>query len=613
MAQLIADRRDVDFVLHEQMEAANLSKHDKFAEFDKKTIDLIVSEARNLAIKEILPTQQDGDEGCVFENGTVKVPESFHKIFKLYKEGEWLGMTDDPDYGGQGMPKLIASAANEYFHGANASFMLYHSLSHGAAKLVETFGTEKQKKIYLKKMLTAEWSGTMLLTEPEAGTDVGALTSTAVKNDDGTYSITGSKIFISSGEHNMVENIIHPTLARIEGAPEGTKGISLFLVPKFRVNRDGSPGEFNDVVCTGIEEKMGLHGNATCSLTLGGKGNCIGTLLGEENKGMRAMFVMMNDARQFVGLEAFAVSTTAYLHALNYARERIQSRHLLKPKEGSVPIIEHPDVRRQLMIMKAYVEGIRSLIYYTARCWDTVAISDNEEEKKKLSGIIEVLTPIVKGYVSDKALEITSHGVQVFGGYGYVKEYPAEQLMRDSRIFMIYEGTNGIQAMDLLGRKLGMNNGITFTNYLEEIRKTIDEAKKIGSISDFGAKVEEVFNLVSKSAISIGKTAMSDKVLNAYAHAYPFLEVMGDLTIAWMLLWRATVAVPKLEKLAGSNDPQAIKEKAEKNKDAAFYDGQIKTARFFINYMLPVTKGKIETINAADGAAVDMLDASFGG
>ncbi|MBW2219663.1 MAG: acyl-CoA dehydrogenase family protein, partial [Deltaproteobacteria bacterium] len=241
MAQLIADRRDVDFVLHEQMEAANLSKHDKFAEFDKKTIDLIVSEARNLAIKEILPTQQDGDEGCVFENGTVKVPESFHKIFKLYKEGEWLGMTDDPDYGGQGMPKLIASAANEYFHGANASFMLYHSLSHGAAKLVETFGTEKQKKIYLKKMLTAEWSGTMLLTEPEAGTDVGALTSTAVKNDDGTYSITGSKIFISSGEHNMVENIIHPTLARIEGAPEGTKGISLFLVPKFRVNRDGSP------------------------------------------------------------------------------------------------------------------------------------------------------------------------------------------------------------------------------------------------------------------------------------------------------------------------------------------------------------------------------------
>jgi acetyl-CoA dehydrogenase-like protein/acyl-CoA dehydrogenase-like protein len=411
----------------------------------------------------------------------------------------------------------------------------------------------------------------------------------------------------------MMENIIHPTLARIEGAPEGNKGISLFLVPKFRVNEDGSLGEFNDVVCTGIEEKMGLHGNATCSLTLGGKGNCIGTLLGEENKGMSAMFVMMNEARQFVGLEAFSVSTASYLHALNYARERIQSRHLLKPKEGSVPIIQHPDVRRQLMIMKAYVEGMRSLIYYTARCWDKAAIAENDEEKKEIMGIIEVLTPIVKGYISDKALEVTSHGVQIFGGYGYIKEYPAEQLMRDSRIFMIYEGTNGIQAMDLLGRKLGLNKGITFTSYMEEIRKTIDKAKKIDGISEIAAIVEEVFNLASETAISIGKTAMSDKVLNAYAHAYPFLEVMGDLTIAWMLLWRASVASPKLTKLAGSNDAQAIIEKAKKNKDAAFYDGQIKTARFFMNYILPVTKGKIETINAADGAAVDILDASFGG
>jgi len=613
MAQLIADRRDVDFVLHEQMKAARFSEHEKFEEFDKKTIDLIVSEARNLAIKEILPTQKDGDDGCVFDNGVVKVPECFHKIFKLYQEGEWLGMTDDPDYGGQGMPKLIASAANEYFHGANASFMLYHSLSHGAAKLVETFGTDDQNNIYLKKMITAEWSGTMLLTEPEAGTDVGALTTTAVKNDDGTYSLTGSKIFISSGEHDMMENIIHPTLARIEGAPEGTKGISLFLVPKFRVNEDGSLGEFNDVVCTGIEEKMGLHGNATCSLTLGGKGNCIGTLLGEENKGMSAMFVMMNEARQFVGLEAFSVSTASYLHALNYARERIQSRHLLKPKEGSVPIIQHPDVRRQLMIMKAYVEGMRSLIYYTASCWDKAAITENDEEKKKIMGIIEVLTPIVKGYISDKALEVTSHGVQIFGGYGYIKEYPAEQLMRDSRIFMIYEGTNGIQAMDLLGRKLGMNKGITFTNYMEEIRKTIDKAKKTDGISEIATTVEEVFNLASETAISIGKTAMSDKVLNAYAHAYPFLEVMGDLTIAWMLLWRASIASPKLTKLVGSNDPKAIIEKAEKNKDAAFYDGQIKTARFFMNYILPVTKGKIETINAADSAAIDILDSSFGG
>ncbi len=613
MAQLIADRRDVDFVLHEQMEAAELAKKEKFAEFDKKTIDLIVTEARNLAIKEILPTQQPGDEGCRFENGKVSVPESFHKVNKLYNEGEWLAMTDDPKWGGQGMPKLVSLAANEYFHGANAAFMLYHSLSHGAAKLVETYGTEEQKKIYLKNMYTGKWSGTMLLTEPEAGSDVGALTTSAQKNPDGTYSITGSKIFISGGEQDMVENIIHPVLARIEGAPEGTKGISLFLVPKYRVNADGSLGEFNDAVCTGIEEKMGLHGNATCSLTLGGKGKCIGTLLGEENKGMSAMFTMMNEARQFVGLEGFAVSTTAYIHALNYARERIQSRDLTNPKAGPVSIIHHPDVRRQLMIMKAYVEGMRSLTYYTGRCWDLAATATTEEERAKQVGLIDVLTPIIKGYITDKALEVTSHAVQIYGGYGYIKEYPVEQLMRDCRIFMIYEGTNGIQAMDLLGRKLGMNKGKTFLDYLGEIRKQIVAAKEIPMIADLAENVDQVFNRVSEAAMHLGKTAMSDKIKYAYAFAHPYLESLGDLSIAWMLLWRAAVAAPKLEKLAGAADPETIRAKAEKNKDAAFYDGQIKTARFFIHSILPVTMGRLAAIIKTDGAAVEMIDAAFGG
>jgi alkylation response protein AidB-like acyl-CoA dehydrogenase len=612
MAQLIADRRDVDFVLFEQMEAGELSKNKKFAEFDKKTIDLIVSEARNLAIKEILPTQKPGDEGCRLEDGKVLVPESFHKINKLYNEGEWLAMTDAPEWGGQGMPKLVSLAANEYFHGANAAFMLYHSLSHGAAKLIETFGTDKQKEQVLKKMYSGKWSGTMLLTEPEAGSDLGALTTSAKRNDDGTYSITGSKIFISGGEQNMVENIIHPTLARIEGAPEGSRGISLFMVPKFRIHDDGRIGQFNDVVCTGIEEKMGLHGNATCSLTLGGKGQCIGTLLGAENKGLNAMFQMMNEARQFVGLEGFAVSTTAYMYALNYARERIQSKNIMKPKEGSVAIIQHPDVRRQLMIMKAYVDGMRSLIYYTGRCYDRMALAQSDEEKKRISGIIEVLTPIVKGYISDRALDVTSHAVQVYGGYGYIKEYPVEQLMRDCRIFMIYEGTNGIQAMDMLGRKLGMNNGKTFMDFLGEIRTGISHSKEIKGIESLSKKVEEVFNKVSQVALTLGKKAMSDKVEIAYAFAHPFLEVIGDLTMAWMLLWRATVAAPKLEKLAGSLSPNDIIAKASQNKDAAFYDGQLKTAQFFINTILPITMGKLDAIEMTDGAAVEILDSSFG-
>ena len=277
MAQPIADRRDVDFVLFEQLHVEELSKHEKFADFNKKTVDMIISEARNLAIKEVLPTQKIGDEeGCKLENGVVTVPESFHRVYDLIKEGEWVAMPEDPEWGGQGMPRTVSLAAGDYLVGANFAFMMYPGLTHGAGKLVEEFGTEKQKKLFLKKMYTGEWAGTMLLTEPEAGSDVGALTTTAVKNDDGTYSITGAKIFISGGEHNLVENIIHPVLARIVGAPAGTKGISLFLVPKIRVNDDGSLGEFNDVVCTGIEEKMGIHGNSTCSLTLGGKGKCIG-------------------------------------------------------------------------------------------------------------------------------------------------------------------------------------------------------------------------------------------------------------------------------------------------------------------------------------------------
>ncbi|MBF0572287.1 MAG: acyl-CoA dehydrogenase family protein, partial [Desulfamplus sp.] len=283
MAQLISDRRDVDFVLYEQL---GLVEHELFAEFNKKTVDLIVSEARNLAIKEILPTQKPGDEeGCVLENGVVKVPECFKRAWELYKEGEWLAMTDSPESGGQGMPKLVGLAASEYLVGANPSFMLYSGMTHGAAKLVEEFGTKEQKALYMKKMFSGEWGGTMLLTEPEAGSDVGALTTSAKLNQDGTYSITGTKIFISAGEHDLCKNIIHPVLARIEGSPAGTKGISLFLVPKYHVNPDGSLGAFNNVVCTGIEEKMGIHGNATCTLSLGEKGPSIGTLLGEVNKG----------------------------------------------------------------------------------------------------------------------------------------------------------------------------------------------------------------------------------------------------------------------------------------------------------------------------------------
>jgi alkylation response protein AidB-like acyl-CoA dehydrogenase len=564
---------------------------------------MIVSEARNLAIKEILPTLQAGDqEGCKIKNGKVTVPEVFHKAYKLIVEGEWIAMTEDPEWGGQGMPRSVAHAAASYLQGANYSFMMYPGLTHGAGALVHTFGNEMQKKIFLKKMFTGEWTGTMLLTEPMAGSDVGALTTSAVKNDDGTYSITGEKIFISSGEHDLTENIIHPVLARIEGAPEGTEGISLFLVPKIRVNDDGSLGEPNDVICTGIEEKMGIHGNATCSLSLGSKGKCVGTLLGEENKGMRAMFLMMNEARILVGMQASGCASASYLNALKYARERIQGRSLLNIKDKNapaVPIIEHPDIRRQLLTMKAYTEGIRALLYYVGNCQDKELISDDPDEQQRYKGIIEILTPIAKGYVSDKAFEVCSHGIQVYGGYGYIKEYPQEQLLRDCRIAMIYEGTNGIQAMDLLGRKLGINKGKAVMDWFAEVQKSIANAKEIEGLKELAGDLEKTLNKLGETAMHIGGTAASPRIMEAFAFAHPFMEATGDVVMAWLLLWKAAIASEKLEKGA-------------KKKDVPFYKGIVKSAEFFINNILPVTFGKMKSILKTDGAAVHIEDASFG-
>ena len=603
MAQVIADRRDVDFVLFEQLGVDQLSQNEVFAEFNRKTIELIVSEARNLAVKEILPTQKDGDQiGCRFENGTVTVPESFQRAYQLFIEGEWLAMPEDPEYGGQGMPRSVAMAASDFFNAANYSFMMYPGLTHGAALLVEAFGTPEVKKTFLKNMFTGKWTGTMLLTEPEAGSDVGRLTTSAVKNEDGTYSITGNKIFISSGEHDLTENIIHPVLARIEGAPQGTKGISLFLVPKIWVNADGSLGEPNDVICTGIEEKMGIHGNATCSLTLGGKGKCRGYLLGEENKGMRAMFLMMNEARLLVGMQAMACASASYMNAVNYARERVQGRNLLQMMENdapSVPIVQHPDVRRMLISMKSYLEGMRSLLYYVGYLSDRKGLTADENEKVKYQGMIDLLIPICKGYVTDRAFDVCNSGVQVYGGYGYIREFPQEQLVRDCRITMIYEGTNGIQAMDLLGRKLGLNQGKPIMDLMAEIQGVIARAKEFEQLKPLCGKLGAALNRLAEVAMHLGAAAMSPQVLTAFAFAHPFLEASGDVVMAWMLLWRATVAAAQLNNGA-------------KKKDAKFYEGQIKSAEYFVLSVLPITMGKMDAIMASCPAAVEISEESFG-
>jgi len=618
MAQTIADRRDIDFVLYEQIRADELTRGELFAGFNRKTFDLIVSEARRFALKEILPTFAEGDrQGVRYTDGAVRVPDCYHRPYKLFCEGEWTSMTADPELGGQGLPLCVAQAASEYLVGANYAFTLYGLTGHAAGELIEIFGTPAQKEMFLKKMYTGKWAGTMQLTEPQAGSDVGALTTTAVKNDDGSYALTGNKIFITGGDHDLTENIIHPVLARIEGAPPGSAGISLFIVPKIRVNPDGSLGAPNDIVCTGIEEKMGIHGSATCAMALGGKGGCRGLLLGEPNKGMRAMFHMMNAARLAVGFIGFISASAAYLYALNYARERLQGKALEKmadPDAPQVPIVGHPDVRRMLIWMKAHVEGMRSLIYYTSHALDLQRCTGDPDERKRLGGLVDLLTPVIKSYCSDRGFEACVEALQVFGGYGYTRDYPVEQLLRDCKIASIYEGTNGIQAMDLLGRKLGMQQGAVFMNFLGEIQREVAAAKTLPLLAPLAERVQTAADRLAETAMQLGLAALAEQTrAAAFAHAKPFLDVMGDVCMAWMLLWRARIAADGLLKIAGSLDPGSRRQAAASSKDAAFYEGQIQTAAYFCNSLLPAVMGRMDAVKAVHPAAVEMPEDGFGG
>lgn len=598
MAQVIADRRDIDFVLYEQLEADQIGQHPHFEEFNRKAFDLMINEARAFAIKEILPTYTEGDrEGVRFDSGKVSVPACFHRAFKLFKEGGWMGMTKPVELGGQGLPHILAQAVSEYFVGANYAFTTYMILASGSGKMIEMFGTAAQKKLFLNNLYTGKWAGTMLLTEPEAGSDVGNLSTSARKNPDGTYSITGNKIFITNGEQDLTENIIHPVLARIEGAPKGTKGISLFIVPKVWVNPDGSLGEPNDIVCTGVEEKMGIHASPTCAMALGSKGNCRGLLLGEENKGMEIMFHMMNEVRLEVGTQGFCHATTAYSHALNYAKERLQGRDLAAGKDTAAPqvaIINHPDVRRMLLWMKAHVDGMRSLTYYVAYLFDQLHTAADDQERARLDKRIGLMTPVVKAYCSERGFDVCVQAMQVFGGYGYTREYPVEQIVRDAKIASIYEGTDGIQAMDLLGRKLGLDKGAVFAELISDITRTAYKAMDIEGLDDLARRLAKAAKTLAATADGLGKMIRTERFKVPFVFALPFLDAMGDVFMAWMLLWRATIAAPKA---AGS----------------VFYDGQVKTAAFFIRSVLPVTMGKLEAIQICDDAALRIDDKAFGG
>ena len=603
MTQQLADRRDVDFNLYEMLHLDEICQRERFSELNRKTLDMILTEARHFALKEMLPTYMDGDRiGPRFENGNVRMPESFHRAYDLACQNEWTAPSAPEAYGGQGLPQALAAAIREYMMAANWPLSSFLSMGNGTARMIAQYGTEEQKALYLKPLYTARWGGTMLLTEPDAGTDLGALTTTAVRQSDGTYLLSGGKIFITNGEHDLAENIIHPVLARIEGDPAGTKGISIFIVPKILVNADGTLGERNDIVCSGIEEKHGIHGSATCSMTLGTKGRCLGYLLGEEREGMKIMFNMMNGARLATGAQALAYASHNYLCALDYARTRIQGRDLAdfaNHRAPSVPIIRHPDVRRNLLWMKAYTEGLRSLIYYTWHLMDQTIDAPDEKARQEADSLIELLTPIIKAYGSDRGYDVCVQAMQIYGGAGYTRDYPVEAITRDCKITSIFEGANGIQAMDLLGRKLGANKGASFICLVQNVKKISALAREIEGLQSLADRMDAALDRLADVAMTIGKRARSEQMKVAFAHSVPFLDAMGDVILGWMHLWRATVAQPKIE--------------TSRKKDQAFYIGQVKSAAFFINTILPVTQGKLVVIADGESAAIDMPEAGFGG
>ena len=602
MASQWIDDRDIRFVLYETLNIGeSLLGKAPFEEHDTDMVNMVLDAAAKFAENEIAPTYPDEVHRkpveAVFANGIVKAPAAYHRLWKLYAEGGWFTVSDSPEVGGQGLPEVVAASCQQMFLGCNQAFTMYTGLTHGAAKLVEKFCSEELKSIYLLKMLDGTWAGTMCLTEPGAGSDVGALKTTAKKNPDGSYSITGTKCFISAGDHDLAENIIHPVLARIEGDPAGTKGISIFLVPKFRVNPDGSIGESNDVVTGGIESKMGIHGNATCTLNFGENGKCIGYLMGEEREGMKIMFHMMNEERQGVGMMGVALAMSAYRHAVAYAKERIQGANILSKSPTGVPIIQHPDVRRMLMKQKTLTDGIRILCLYCYYAMDRRHTAATDEERDKWQGMVEMLTPIVKSYCTEMGLVVNDLAVQTYGGYGYCREYPVEQLMRDQKINTIYEGTNGIQAMDLLGRKLGMNKGKYFINLITEAKEGVAKAKQSGNFLEEAAIVEGALDAIVMTAMEYAGM-MKTKPYIPLVAASDFLNCFGDALLGAFHLWMADTAEKNLPK-------------ANTDLEKAFYQGKIEGAKFFIRRTTALVPAKCDVLKKDDASAMQIPEDGF--
>jgi alkylation response protein AidB-like acyl-CoA dehydrogenase len=619
MPSTLVDGRDQKFVLYEMFNAEELCRYPLYADFSRDMFDMVLAEAEKFGKEVIFPSYHEGDkEGARLEKDGVHVPKVFHEVYRKYCEAGWLAMSKAPEYGGQGFPGVISTAAGEWF-GHNSGFGTYPGLTAGAAHLIEVFGTEAQKEKYVHRMNSGEWGGTMALTEPEAGSDVGNLKTKASRQPDGYYLLQGTKQFITAMDQDLTTNIINPVLARIEGDPPGTKGISIFLVPKFFVNDDGSLGRRNDYFVAKIEEKMGLHGSATCQANLGDNNECYAELLGEERAGMKVMFQMMNEARIGTGMQGFTLGSAAYLHALQYTKDRKQGSSLLEMKNPAAPrvtIIQHPDVRRMLLWMKSQVEGMRALLYYSAYLVDMEHVAEDPAEKQKYTGLLEVLTPICKAYCSDIGFRVTETAMQCYGGYGYCAEYPVEQFMRDAKIASIYEGTNGIQALDLVGRKLGLNKGMYFMALLGEMNAAVAKVQGNPALKDLAADVQAAVDTLADVGMYFAKCGAEGKFFVPLVNSYPFLMIMGKVVLAWLHLWQAGVAKEKLDAICGekgvaSADAAAVAGLVKDNAEAAFYSGKLYSARYFIKHVLPEIEGEVTAIKSEDVSPMEIAEESF--
>jgi len=585
--------RDISFILQDVLDVAG-SNIPGYEDLDEEFVSAVLNESGKLCEEVLAPLNTIGDvQGCVLENGIVRTPHGFKDAFEEVKSGGWPGLDCDPEFGGQGIPFVLASAVTEMFSSSNMAFSMYQGLTHGAYSAIHAHGSEEQKKTYLPKMVSCEWTGTMNLTEPHCGTDLGLMRTKATPQTDGSYAIRGQKIFISAGEHDLAENIIHLVLAKIDGAPEGIKGVSLFIVPKHLVNEDGSLGQRNALSVGKIEEKMGIHGNATCVMNYDG---ATGYLVGEAHKGMRAMFTMMNEARLGVGIQGYAQAEVAYQNALDYTQDRLQGRCVVEaknPNGPADPLIVHPDIRRSLMDQKSFVEGARAFTLWGAHLIDR----HHRLNDQSANGLISLLTPVIKGFLTDKGFDMCIQAQQVYGGHGYIEEWGMSQFARDARIAMIYEGANGVQALDLVGRKLGQDGGKHVMAFFELLRNFASENK--GTHASFDQNFLDPLKQAGKDLQAGAMYFMEAGMKNpnhALAGSYDFMHMFGHVCLG--LMW-ARMAKASYDALARGAD------------DAAFYETKIATGRYYMLRQLPATALHLKRIGSGADPVMALDAANF--